>query len=124
MSVLIQRGGIYLANMNPSKGVEPGKVRPVLVVQTDWLNEVNHSSVVILPLTTQLIDDAEPLRFRLNPREQLLQESDVLCDQIRAIDLKRITSDCLCVIHSQEMEMIENHVSEVLGIWGRKREMH
>ena len=33
-----QRAGIYLANLNPNKGNEPGKLRPVLVVQHDWLN--------------------------------------------------------------------------------------
>lgn len=110
------RGGIYLANLNPSKGAEPGKVRPVLVMQNDWLNEVLHGTVIVLPLTTVLIDDAEPLRFRLNPREKLLKTSDVLCDQIRALDTKRITSDRLTSLTAHELQIIEKNLAQVLAL--------
>jgi len=36
----IKRGWIYLADLNPRRGTEPGKTRPVLVLQTDMLNKV------------------------------------------------------------------------------------
>ena len=58
-----KRGGVYLVNLNPSKGTEPGKMRPCVVVQSNFLNDVEHPSTTVLPLTTQLIDDAQPLRF-------------------------------------------------------------
>lgn len=70
-AVRLLRGGVYLANSAPPKGSEPSKVRPVLVVQNNWLNELSHSTVIVLPLRTLLIDGAEPLRFRLQPRDQL-----------------------------------------------------
>jgi len=50
------RGGIYLANLNPSKGSEIGKIRPVLIIQSDALNSIKHTTVNILPLTTHLKD--------------------------------------------------------------------
>jgi mRNA interferase MazF len=31
---------IWLANLNPQIGTESGKIRPVLVVQTDMLNKI------------------------------------------------------------------------------------
>ena len=52
---------IWLANLNPSKGNEPGKVRPVVIIQTDLLNDVL-PTVVICPITTQVRPDAEILR--------------------------------------------------------------
>ncbi|SMN16861.1 transcriptional regulator, PemK family [uncultured Candidatus Thioglobus sp.] len=51
------RGGVYLANLNPSKGTEIGKIRPVLIIQSDSLNSIGHTTVNILPLTIRLKDN-------------------------------------------------------------------
>ena len=73
---MIERGGVYLANLNPNKGCEAGKTRPVVVMQANALNEINHPTVIILPLTTQLIAGTYPLRFRLLAQGDLKKESD------------------------------------------------
>lgn len=115
-AVQLQRGGVYLANLNPTKGSEPGKVRPVLVLQNNWLNELRHPTVIVLPLSTSLIDDADPLRFRLQSRDRLQKTSDVLCDQIRALDIRRVTSDCLTLLTPNEMQQVEQNLQQVLGL--------
>jgi mRNA interferase MazF len=87
---LIHRGGIYIANLNPGYGTEPGKTRPVVVIQTDLLNQSGHPSTIICPLTTKVRKDA-PL-FRLHVQKEdcgLSADSDVMIDQIRTIDNKR-----------------------------------
>lgn len=61
----LQRGWFYLADLNPRQGTEPGKTRPVLVIQTDLLNRVGHPSSLIIPVTTNIIDGAKPLRVRI-----------------------------------------------------------
>lgn len=83
----IRQFDIWLANLNPSKGTEPGKTRPVVVVQTDLLNDV-HLSTLICPLTTNIQPNLEYLRVHLKKR-QLDEQSDVLVDQVRAIDNTR-----------------------------------
>lgn len=113
---MLERGGIYLAKLYPSKGAEPGKTRPVLVLQDDALNEVGHETVIILPLTTNLIDDAFPLRMRISKRDLLKEDSDVLCDQVRAIDTKRVIQDKLAVVNKNELYEIEQMVQLILGI--------
>ena len=71
-------------------GTEPGKTRPVLVIQTDLLNRVGHPSSVILPVTTNVQDDAWPLRVRIPPGHPGFDvPSDVMVDQIRALDNRR-----------------------------------
>ena len=77
---------IWLANLNPSKGVEPGKTRPVVVIQTNLLNEI-HPSTIVCPITSKVNKEAKILRVALN---QLDKESDILVDQIRAIDKVRL----------------------------------
>jgi mRNA interferase MazF len=83
----IKQYEIWLANLNPSKGTEPGKIRPVIVIQTNLLNGV-HPSTVVCPVTSNVIPNAQLLRVRLD-KGQTDVVSDVLVDQIRAIDNKR-----------------------------------
>ena len=66
-----------MANLNPKRGSEVGKLRPVLVIQTDMFNEVFHPTVIVLPLSTQLIDDAYPLRLGIQKRDKLEKDSDL-----------------------------------------------
>ncbi len=85
----LEKFGIYLADLNPQSGTEPGKVRPVVIIQTDLLNDV-HPSTVVCPLTTSLVRDATILRVHVSRKESDLdKDSDILVDQIRAIDNRR-----------------------------------
>ena len=88
--VRIRRGLFYLADLNPRRGSEPGKVRPVLVIQTDLLNEAGHPSTWVLPCTTRL--SGESLLRVAVPRGIAgnRQECDVMIDQSRAIDNRRL----------------------------------
>lgn len=84
----INQFDIWLADLNPARGTEPGKTRPVVIIQTDLLNEV-HPSSVISPITTNLKPDIELLRVRIN-EGQIDKPSDILIDQIRAIDNRKL----------------------------------
>ena len=86
----IQRGWFYLADLSPRRGTEPGKTRPVLVLQTDLLNSTGHPSTIILPLTSNVKDNAEPLRVRISAGSPGFEtDSDIMIDQIRATDNRR-----------------------------------
>ncbi len=111
---MFERGGVYLASLNPSKGAEPGKVRPVLVIQSDMLNHVGHTTIIVVPLSTKLVDDAYPLRYRVSKRDKLLHDSDLLCDQIRAIDRKRLIEGKLTQFDEREMFEIEQQIQAIL----------
>ncbi len=89
----IERGWFYLADLNPRRGAEPGKTRPVLVVQTDLLNSQGHPSTVVIPLTTNVQNNAEPLRVRIQAGHPGFSvNADLMIDQIRAIDNQRLYS--------------------------------
>ncbi|MES2732053.1 MAG: type II toxin-antitoxin system PemK/MazF family toxin [Bacteroidota bacterium] len=47
----IKRGQIWWANLDPARGTEAGKIRPVVILQTDLLNDVGHPSSIVCPLT-------------------------------------------------------------------------
>jgi mRNA-degrading endonuclease toxin of MazEF toxin-antitoxin module/predicted transcriptional regulator len=73
-----KRGEIWLADLNPRRGTEPGKTRPVLIVQAQALLDAGHPSTLIIPLTTQRIDDAEPLRLRIAAQGKL-RKTPICC---------------------------------------------
>lgn len=108
-------GEIWLANLNPMKGTEPGKTRPVLILQNQILLDIKHPSTLIIPLTTQLIDDAEPLRLRIHAQDKLEKDSDLLIDQIRTIDNTRLLSKLLTQRTTAFLQKVYRSVSEVMG---------
>jgi len=86
----VSRGEIWLVNLNPiKKNNEMGKIRPVVIYQNNELNHSDYPTTIILPFSTSLIDDAEPIRFRIKKRDDLSKDSDVVISQIRAIDNDR-----------------------------------
>ena len=112
--LMVSKGDIWLANLNPvKKNNEIGKVRPVVIFQTNELNQSDYPTTIILPLTTSLVDDAEPLRMRIAKREKLLKDSDVILAQIRAIDNSRFVEK-LGAISDAEMEKIKELFDEII----------
>ena len=87
--IKIEKWNVYLSDLNPRYKAEPGKVRPVVVVQTDLLNNI-HPTTIICPISTKLHKKTSILRVHLEQSEAgLKQASDVLVDQVRAIDNSR-----------------------------------
>ncbi|WP_297433046.1 type II toxin-antitoxin system PemK/MazF family toxin [Sulfurimonas sp.] len=112
---MVSRGDIWLVNLNPvKKNNEVGKVCPALVLQSDELNAGAYPTSVILPISTQLIDDAEPLRYRVKAQDKLQQDSDVLIAQIRSIDNSRFIEK-LTHLSLQETNYIKSLLDEVLS---------
>ena len=86
----IKQFEIWIADLNPRMGTEAGKIRPVLIVQTDLLNE-EHPSTIVCPITTNVKPDSEILRVHLKKLKFGLKEDcDIMIDQVRAIDNKRL----------------------------------
>ena len=82
---------IWIADLNPQIGTEAGKTRPVLVVQTNLLNNIPHPSTIVCPITTNVQKDSDILRVHIKKGMANLHENcDVMVDQIRAIDNKRL----------------------------------
>lgn len=81
---------VWLANLDPGFGTETGKTRPVLIVQTDILNKI-HPSTLVCPITTNVKLDSQILRVHVKKGNAKVKEScDVMIDQLRAIDKKRL----------------------------------
>ena len=87
----VQKFEIWIADMNPGKGSEPGKVRPVVIIQSNILNKLEHVSTIVCPISSQ-IKDISLLRIPVEPSKVngLNKPSSILTDQIKAVDLSRL----------------------------------
>jgi len=104
----IEKFHIYLADLNPRMGTEPGKIRPVVVLQTDLLNNI-HPSTVICPLTTKVSKEADILRLNLTKKETGLDhDSDILVDQIRAVDNRRLLKHIGKLKQQHQQQLLDN----------------
>ncbi len=104
---------IWLADLNPTVGTEPGKTRPVVIIQTNLLNET-HLSTIICPITTNVQPDSEILRVHLK-KTQLEKLSDILVDQPRAIDNKRFIQR-LGTLTPEQMQVVKKNLKIVLDL--------
>ncbi len=116
MTAAVRRGQIWTANLNPNRGRELAKIRPVLIVQGDWLSTAQSRTVVVLPLTSDVRRDTEPLRVTVGARGGLRRESQVVVDQPRALDRRRLGDGPLTELSDDEMARVEESLLAVLGV--------
>ena len=110
----IKQFEIWVADLEPQRGTETGKVRPVLIVQTDYLNQV-HPSTIICPITTNVQIDSEILRVHIKKGTAKLNEDcDIMIDQVRAIDNRRLVKKIgdlpanLCEVVKENLKIVLN----------------
>ena len=106
---------IWLADLDPSFGAEAGKKRPVVIVQTDFLNG-RHSSTVICPTTSNIIAGAKLTRIQLQHGDaNLYEDSDILVDQLRAIDNRRFIKQ-IGVLPPKYHAILDEKIKDILDL--------
>ena len=89
--MILYRGDIFLADLEPVKGSEQGGIRPVLIIQNNISNEYSPVTI-IAALTSKLFEKEYPTNIFLSKEESNLEkDSTILLNQIRTIDKSRIS---------------------------------
>ena len=112
----MKRGEIWTANLNPTRGREIGKIRPVLIIQADELIDAGLPMVVVLPLTTQIYPQFKVWRISVPARDRLKESCQVVVDQPRALDRTRLGDGPLTRLTRGELETVERSLRVVLGM--------
>lgn len=96
MKNLMKQFDIYIANLDPAKGTEINKTRPVIIVSPDEMNMALRT-VIIAPITSQIRANI-PTRVKINLQNKI---NYVVLDQLRTLDKSRLykhvgalTEDC------------------------------
>ncbi len=112
----MRRGEVWVANLNPNRGGETGKSRPVVIFQEERITSAGLCTVIVLPLTTQFRPDFAPMRVKISARDRLLKDSFVMVEHVTALDRMRFGDGFLTMLTAQEMTDVEKRVKMVLGL--------
>jgi len=116
LKILIKQYDIWIADLSPRIGAEPGKQRPVLVIQTDLINNISHPSTIICPLTTSVKKNVDILRVHIrNGTAQLSRDCDIKIDQVRVIDNRRLVKK-IGILPQKLSEKVEENLRIVLDL--------
>ena len=86
---MIQRGDVFLVNLDPVVGSEIGKTRPAIVLQNELANQTS-STVTVVPISSNT-KRVFPFQVLLAAGEGGLErESKALCEQIRTLSRRRL----------------------------------
>ena len=113
----MRRGEVWTANLNPSRGAETGKIRPVLIFQADELIDAATPMVVVLPLTTHVYPKFRLWRVTVPARDRLREDCQVVVDQPRALDRTRLGEGPLTLLTPAELTAVERSLRVVLGMY-------
>jgi mRNA interferase MazF len=114
-NVLVRRGDVFYADLNPVVGSEQGGIRPVLVVQNDVGNK--YSPTVIVAAITSQIDKAKlPTHVELQSEEYGLEkDSVILLEQLRTVDKKRL-KEKITILDQDIMVKVDESLKISLGL--------
>ena len=117
MVEVIRRGEIWTANLNPPRGQEIGKIRPVLVFQDDMITAIGTPMIITLPLTTQVYPAFKQWRVTVTARHRLMKDCQVIVDQPRTLDRSRFGEGPLATLSEEEMISVERAFLGVCGMF-------
>jgi mRNA interferase MazF len=113
--MLVKRGDIFYAQLNPVIGSEQGGIRPVLVIQNDIGNQYSPTTI-ISAITSQISKAKLPTHVEISAKSSGLEkDSVVLLEQIRTIDKSRLTEK-VASLDDETMTKVGKAVEISLGL--------
>ena len=111
----VNRGEIWLADLNPTRGAEQAGTRPVLISQNNVINKYT-TTILAIPLTTNLRRASLPSCVQISKGEGgLASDSVALCHQLRVLDKTRLRRK-LGIVSPKTMSAIESCVKFTMGM--------
>jgi mRNA interferase MazF len=110
----ILRGEIFYADLGNPIGSEQGGHRPVLILQSDPLNQ-NSPTVIVAPTTSIIKLPFLQAHCILPANRPLRERSMVLTEQVRAIDRQRLGA-YIGRLQAKELRDVEQALCYSLGL--------
>jgi mRNA interferase MazF len=104
MTDLVERGDVWWADLNPTRGREQNGIRPILIISCNALNR-NSGTVICVPLTSSEPRAGFPLTLEVTSTD-LPKRSWAKISQIRVLSIDRLT-DKIATIESSELDKIQ-----------------
>ena len=111
----MRRGEIYLVDLRNNVGSEQAGLRPAIIIQNDEGNTYSPTTI-ICPLTSKK-KHMKATHVELTPDDcGILQNSTVLCEQIRVVDKSRLRTKIGTLENKRKLEDINKKLLLSIGI--------
>ena len=111
--MIVKRGDVFYADLDPIIGSEQGGIRPVLVVQNNVGNKYS-PTLVVLPISSAKKNNM-PTHIHICSSKMLPKDSIVLAEQIRTIDRDRLLR-YVGSVGLEVMEKVDKAIKISIGV--------
>lgn len=113
---MIKRGDVYYADLDPVKGHETGKTRPVVVIQNDTGNMYSPTTIVAVVTEYSKKKASYPICVTIKKGKGLRKDSIVNLSQIRTIDKKRLKAPRITKLSDNVIKQVDEAIMSSLGL--------
>ena len=113
---MIKRGDVYYADLDPVKGHETGKARPVVVIQNDIGNMYSPTTIVAIITEYSEKKASYPICVAVKKGKGLRKDSIVNLSQIRTIDKKRLKAPRITKLSDNIIKKVDEAIVSSLGL--------
>ena len=115
MAVAPNRGEIWVANLDPTKGHEQAGTRPVVIVSSNIFNHGPATLVIVVPLTRT--DRHLPYHVEVNPPEGGVRDrSFIMCEAVRSITKDRLIGSPWGTVTPQTVAKVIDIIATLLEV--------
>jgi len=105
------QGDIVWVDFDPTKGREQAGHRPALVISQTEYNKIRNLAI-ICPIT----NNSKPLRFHVALDDRTQTQGDVICEQVRTIDLLARKCKVVEQIPKDKLENVLEAISTIIAL--------
>lgn len=113
---ILTQGGVYLARLDPAKAAAIGKIRPVIILNTQAILDILPPTVFICPLSSQSQPEFNGLHVKLPARDNVKVASFALVEHCRSITIRRITYPRLAQLTTAELHLVLHRLQRMISL--------
>ena len=104
-----ERGSIVMVTFSQTNK------RPCVILSASALNEVLET-LIVAPLTTNVVPDAWPLRLNLSPRGSMPKPTDVMLELFYTVNKEMVDPSVIATLSAVELTMISSQVKKIFSL--------
>lgn len=104
---------IWIADLSSRFTNDPQKIRPVVIIRTNLLEEIQ-PAVLICPITTKVKSKPTPIRINLEVGEfGIERQSAIMIDKIGLIGVKRLRNK-VGTLSDEKIQVLKDNIKIIL----------
>ena len=114
--MMLKRGDVYYANLDPVIGHETEKTRPVVVIQNNIGNMYSPTTIIAIVTEYSEKKASYPICVVVKKGRGLKKDSIVNLSQIRTIDKKRLIAPKITELSNNVMKQVDKAIIYSMGL--------